>query len=102
MNGNCQLYVNDNPYSGQSVNTLGYLEQHSICKSELFLLCCRGFVLMILRPKLDCLVGFYVNRDDISIVDDDNCVPSVPRRQLSEMRRGYGDMNIRGLGSGIW
>lgn len=38
VNGNCQLYVNDNPYSGQSVNTLGYLEQHSICKSDLFLI----------------------------------------------------------------
>jgi len=55
-------------------------------------------MLMIFRSRLDCFVGFYVNRDNIPVMDDDHCVSSVPRRHLSETRRGYGDMNIRGLG----
>lgn len=33
VNGNCQLYVNGNPSTGQSIATLAYLEQKSICQS---------------------------------------------------------------------
>jgi len=33
VNSNCQLYVNNAASTGPSVNTLAYLEQHSICQS---------------------------------------------------------------------
>lgn len=32
VNGNCNIYVNGRSYTGPNVNTLAYLEQHSICK----------------------------------------------------------------------
>jgi hypothetical protein len=63
VNGNCQLYVNDNPYSGQSVNTLGYLEQHSICQgwiaSWAFMLIGTIFLLWMM------IIAYQVYRDDI-------------------------------------
>jgi len=33
VNNNCELFVNENPSMGQNLNTLAYLEQHSICQS---------------------------------------------------------------------
>lgn len=33
VNSNCQLYVSAVESTGQSINTLAYLEQHSICQS---------------------------------------------------------------------
>ncbi|PBP17344.1 hypothetical protein BUE80_DR011913 [Diplocarpon rosae] len=35
VNGSCNLYVNEQEYTGPNVNTLAYLEQHSICQSWL-------------------------------------------------------------------
>lgn len=32
VNTNCQLYVSGQASTGQSVDTLAYLEQHSICE----------------------------------------------------------------------
>jgi hypothetical protein len=37
VNSNCQLYVNAAESHGQSVDTLAYLEQHSICEFGPFL-----------------------------------------------------------------
>jgi len=36
VNGNCNLYVNGQESSGVSVNTLAWLEQHSICEYTIF------------------------------------------------------------------
>lgn len=33
INNNCQLYVNAQESKGQSINTLAWMEQHSICQS---------------------------------------------------------------------
>ena len=33
VNGNCQLYVTGEPFTGESINTLAWLEQNNICKS---------------------------------------------------------------------
>jgi len=33
VSSNCNLYVNRQQYKGQSIETLAYLEQHSICQS---------------------------------------------------------------------
>jgi len=33
VNGNCNIYVNGRSFTGPNVNTLAYLEQHSICQS---------------------------------------------------------------------
>lgn len=33
VNSNCQLYVNAAASRGQSIDTLAYLQQHSICQS---------------------------------------------------------------------
>lgn len=33
INGNCQLYVFNNPQTGVSVNTLAWLQQNSTCQS---------------------------------------------------------------------
>lgn len=35
VNSNCQLYVQGNQYHGQSIETLAWLEQHSICEFTL-------------------------------------------------------------------
>ncbi|SLM36570.1 hypothetical protein LPUS_06152 [Lasallia pustulata] len=31
VNGNCQLYVTGQPFTGESINTLAWLEQNNIC-----------------------------------------------------------------------
>ena len=38
VNSNCQLYVSVQESRGQSVDTLAWLEQHSICELSLLLL----------------------------------------------------------------
>ena len=37
VNGNCQLYVTGQPFTGVSINTLAWLEQNNICKWGCFL-----------------------------------------------------------------
>lgn len=37
VSNNCQRYVNNNPISGVSASTLAWLEQNSICESEILL-----------------------------------------------------------------
>lgn len=44
VNGNCQLYVTGQPFTGESINTLAWLEQNNICECALgFLLCWVGW-----------------------------------------------------------
>jgi hypothetical protein len=91
VNGNCNLYVDGQQSTGASLETLAWLEQHSICKW--FLLLCP--VMEILesvqrvkgkklttdyRPKLDCGMGIPARRMRIPIVDDDYGISSRPRR----------------------
>jgi hypothetical protein len=40
VNGNCNLYVTGSESSGPFIQTLAYLEQHSICEYFLCLACC--------------------------------------------------------------
>jgi hypothetical protein len=90
VNGNCNLYVTEAASQGPNINTLAYLEQHSICEY----LCEFGCVrmgegnremeanMLTCRPELDSRVGISAGGMRLPVLDDDYGISSLRRRLI--------------------
>ena len=73
VNGNCQQYVQNQEFKGQSINTLAWLQQNNICKSDVLrLLHCSAVDTQIHRLVLEGRLQFRSDRDCVLAMDDDH------------------------------
>lgn len=104
VNGNCNLYVTGASSSGPNINTLAYLEQHSICE---YTSCQAGMIekaerrlMLDHRPELDSGMGIPIGGMCIPPLDDDHGIPGVPRRFIEAESYAHLMHTVRNDGDG--